>query len=103
MNRQQLVDERSRALHLKIAYKLRNHPEFWTIPEQNLRRWEEKMGGVPPAMYEWYRILRTASREEILSLLESPSEEAARLRSSSPFTGILSQDERAEIMKSFQG
>jgi len=61
------------------------------------------MGGVSPAIYEWSRILRTYSKEEILSLLENQSEEAARLRSSSPFTGILSQDEREEIMNTFKG
>ena len=44
----------------------------------------------------------TYSKEKILSLLESPSEEAARLRSSSPFTGILSQSEREEILKAFK-
>jgi len=41
------------------------------------------------------------SREHILGILESDSEESARLRSSSPFTGILTDIERKKIF-SFQ-
>jgi hypothetical protein len=102
MNRQQLADKRSQALHSKIAEKLRVHPELWTILEENIQRWEQKMGGLPPALYEWSCILHTYSKEEILTLLESSSEEAIRLRSSSPFTGILSQVEREDIMNAFK-
>lgn len=102
MNRHQLADKRSHALHSKIAEKLRTHPELWTLVEQNIQRWAHNMKGLPPALYEWSRILHTFSKEEILSLLESPSEEAVRLRSSSPFTGILSPAERETIMNAFQ-
>jgi hypothetical protein len=103
MNRQQLADERSRIFHLRIAEKLRLHPELWAIPEQNIQRWEKTLGRVSPAIYEWSRILHTYSREQIFSILESPSEEAIRLRSSSPFTGILSESEREEILNTFKG
>jgi len=41
---------------------------------------------------EWKRILDTNTKEQILLFLESNSEESARLRSSSPFTGILSDN-----------
>ncbi len=102
MNRQQIADKRSRALHAQIAEKLRIHSELWAIPEENIHRWERTMGGLSLALYEWNQILHTYSKEKILSLLESPSEEAARLRSSSPFTGILSQSEREEILKAFK-
>ena len=102
MTRQQLADKRSQALHTKIAEKLRAFPELWIIPEQNLQRWEQTMEGLSPALYEWHQILHTYSKERIFSLLESPSEEATRLRSSSPFTGILSQSERKEILNAFK-
>jgi hypothetical protein len=102
MNRQQLADKRSKALHAKIALKLRTNPHLWKIPRQNIQRWGNKMGGLPPALYEWNHILETSSKEDILSILESESEEAKRLRSSSPFTGILNDSERMEILQSFQ-
>lgn len=100
MNRHQLAEVRSRVLHTKIAEKLRLHPELWTIPEENLQRWTQTLG-VCPALIEWQQMLRTMTHETILDILESPSEEANRLRSSSPFTGILSPSERTEISNMF--
>ena len=97
MNRHQLAEQRSRMLHRKIAAKLRDHPNLWRIPWQNLQRWEKQMQQLPPALVEWRQILQTMPREEILMLLESDSEEAARLRSSSPFTGILNEVERQRV------
>ena len=102
MNRHQLADERSKALHRKIAAKLQQFPELWEMPEQNIRRWAEQMGGVLPATDEWYQILRQRTHSEILALLISDSEEAQRLRSSSPFTGILTEAEREETFRLFR-
>jgi hypothetical protein len=102
MNRHQLADGRSRAFHVKIAAKLRANPQLWDIPKRNIQRWEKKMGGLPPAIYEWNCILQTYPKEAILTILESYSEEAKRLRSSSPFTGILNSSERKEIIESFK-
>ncbi len=101
MNRHQRADERSRAFHARIAAKLRVHPELWDIPRQNLQRWEDEMHGLPPALSEWRHILQMVSREKVLALLESPSEEAIRLRSSTPFTGILTEAERQRILEAF--
>ena len=50
---------------------------------------------------EWDHILNTTAKEQILSILESSSEEAVRLRSSSPFTGILTENERLSIFEYF--
>jgi len=50
---------------------------------------------------EWEYILTEYSRERILAVLESDSEEAVRLRSSSPFTGILNDTERKIIFELF--
>lgn len=97
MNRHQLAEQRSKVLHRKIAAKLREHPNLWRIPWQNLQRWEKQMQQLPPALVEWRQILQTMPREEILMLLESDSEESVRLRSSSPFTGILTEVERQHI------
>ena len=50
-----------------------------------------------PSVIEWEYILDKYSKEQILAILESDSEESTRLRSSSPFTGILSDIERKNI------
>jgi hypothetical protein len=100
MNRHELAEERSRVLHTQIAAKLRQHPELWALPEANLQRWVHALGTCP-ALLEWQQMLRTLAHEAILTILESPSAEACRLRSSSPFTGILSPTERTEISNTF--
>ena len=101
MNKQKRSDERSLALHRMIAEKLRHTPSLWQIPQDNIARWKERSGRLPPSIGEWERILNTKAREEILALLESDSEESIRLRSSSPFTGILSENERVKIFGSY--
>ncbi len=100
MNRQQLADQRSREFHKRIALKLKISPELWKIPEENLQRWMTTYHA--PALSEWQQIFRTCTKEEILALLESDSEDADRLRSSSPFTRILTQKERREILQRFK-
>jgi hypothetical protein len=102
MNRQRRADERSKALHKEIAIKLRNQPDLWYIPKNNLMRWEKMRGRLVPALSEWEQILNTKTREHILSILEGDSEESNRLRSSSPFVGILNQNERRKIFESYR-
>ena len=102
MNRHVLADERSRVFHTQIAKKLRVEPQLWSIPEHNLQRWKKRMGSLPLSLYEWDRIFHTYSKEDILEILESNSEEAQRLRSSSPFTGILTSEERDHILRTFE-
>jgi len=101
MNMQRRSDERSIALHQEVAEKLRRNPVLWDIPRKNLERWKQLQDGLSRALEEWERILQQKNQEQILALLESDSEEAIRLRSSSPFTGILHEDERKKIFESF--
>ena len=97
MNMQRRADERSASLHKEIAKKLRMHRELWDIPRQNIIRWKKRRGSGAPAINEWENIFNVKSREEILSILEGNNEESVRLRSSSPFTGILNENERMMI------
>ena len=101
MNMQRRADERSVALHKEIAEKLKSNPALWDIPRKNLARWKQRHDGLSRALEEWERIFHQKTNEEIISLLESVSEESMRLRSSSPFTGILNDDERKKIFRSF--
>ena len=84
-----------------IAEKLRHTPSLWQIPQNNISKWKERKGHLPLPIREWEHILNTKTHEHILALLESDFEESIRLRSSSPFTGILSERERATIFESY--
>jgi hypothetical protein len=101
MNQQHRADERSLALHLAIADKLLGQPQLWEIPSQNLLRWQLQMGQLPPALQEWKHVLNTWSRDHILALLKESSQSATRLRSSSPFAGVLTESERLQVFQRF--
>jgi hypothetical protein len=101
MNLQKRSELRSIALHREIAKKLKNNPKLWDIPQKNIEKWKKQRGRLIPAFMEWENILENNKREQILFILESDSEEAVRLRSSSPFTGILTESERKRIFESF--
>ena len=102
MSMQIRSDERSKALHRKIAEKLRNNPSLWDIPKRNIAKWKSRRGILTPAVREWEHILNTSPKERILSILEADSEESVRLRSSSPFTGILTDSERKRIFEFYR-
>jgi len=102
MNMQKRSDERSKTLHREIAKKLRNNPELWAVPKTNISRWKKRRKSPMPSVIEWEYILNKHTKEQILTILESDSEESARLRSSSPFTGILSDIERKNIFKLYE-
>ena len=102
MNMQKRADERSKALHLLIAKKLRKNPELWDIPMNNICRWKKARRNPAASMLEWEKILKNYGKQRILKILEGDSEESIRLRSSSPFTGILSEMERMAIFELFR-
>ncbi len=99
MNMQERSEKRSRKLHGEIAKKLRRNPDLWEIPKNNIIRWKKRRKSLTPALVEWERILESLAKKQILSILEGASEDSIRLRSSSPFTGILGDDERKAIFE----
>ena len=91
---------RSLAFHRAIARKLRNNPGLWDVPLDNIERWSSQDANLGDVYREWLHILKSSDRERILALLENADEESKRLRSSTPFTGILTEAERLEIVLS---
>jgi hypothetical protein len=94
------VDERSRALHARIADKLRAQPSLVAVAVGNLDRWE-RLRGRDAAADEW-RSLLDAPFPELLRLLTEESENADRLRQSSPFAGILTDEERTAVFQHYE-
>lgn len=94
------IDQRSLALDRMIAEKLRADPELLQRARNTLQNWIlQRQPTVPKPLLEWETILATWPLERILALLVSSEEEARRLRQSSPFCGILTEQERLRIFQ----
>jgi hypothetical protein len=96
------LDEFALAYHRAVAERLRAEPE--TVLERarrNLNRWTEGDAfgaGELASLEEWRRILGEADVERLVEIMTDSSDEGQRLRSSSPFVGVLSPEERLEIL-----
>lgn len=95
------VDLFSLTLHRAVAKKmLLNEAEVLRIARDNLDRWLKKPGfagreGRP--LRECKTILDSTPPEEIRRIITSDTDEGQRLRSSSPFAGVLTEAERNKI------
>ena len=90
------LDERSLALHRLVVEKVQADPALLDKAQENVRRWQEASGSPSLALAEWEEIL-SAPVDQVAAFLVERSERATRLRQSSPFAGILTEDERRAI------
>ena len=101
----EILDDRSLEMDRVIAEKIRANPKLVQIALANYERWlanpdySESNG---QAVLEWKSIIENSSVEALVTFLESSSEEARRLRQSSPFCGILTPDERQAIFRKYE-
>lgn len=68
---------------------------------RNLHRWTEGDAfgaGEWASLEEWRAILGEADVDRLIEIMSNTSDEEQRLRSSSPFVGTLSSEERLEIL-----
>ena len=84
-----------------ICQKLQDHPDLIQIPNCNIQKWEQREGETDPALEEWKTLLN-GSREKIYEILIGTDSESQRIRSSSPFAGVLTQKERLQIIKKYK-
>lgn len=97
-----ILDARSLAMHCKIAQKIAQDPALLDKAKANLERWSAKsQDPQPPYLREWEKILERPW-PEVAELITSMSEDATRLRSSSPFAGVLTAAERDQIYEAFR-
>ena len=96
------LDEFALAYHRAVAERLRAEPEaVLEHARQNLRRWAEGdvFGpGEQASLEEWRELLDEEGVDVLVELMTDASDEGQRLRSSSPFVGVLSPEERLEIL-----
>ena len=94
-NQSNFVDLFSLMLHTSVSEKLRLNPnEVLQIARDNLNRWLKNENS---ALLEWQQILDNRTPEEIIKIITQDTDEGQRLRSSSPFVGVLSESERDKI------
>jgi len=97
-----ILDARSLAMHCKITQKILRDPDLLDKARENLERWSAKSADLlPQYLHEWQEILKRPW-PEIAEIITSMSEDATRLRSSSPFAGILTAEERDQIYAAFR-
>lgn len=90
------IDVFNLMLHRAVAEKLRQDAKpVLQIARDNLNRWLKKNEN--SALLEWRQLLETHTPEEIIKIISQDTDEGQRLRSSSPFVGVLSEVERERI------
>lgn len=90
--------ERSLALHEAVAHKLRENPELLVRARAKLEEWIARGGRSTLLLIRWRDVL-AGSVEAVAAVLTDPSEDAAWLRSASPFAGILDPQTRLAILR----
>jgi hypothetical protein len=100
------IEERSIALHRAVAERIRGNPKLMEEAIINLQRYlkqslSDSRKPICP-LVEWQELLENQSLEEILDFMVSDSERAKRLRQSSPFSGILTPQERWRIYEAYR-
>jgi hypothetical protein len=97
-----VLDARSLALHALAARRIAAEPRLLQRARATLKRWLERYGERPPAaLREWQELLERPWQEVAAKATEL-SEDAARLRQSSPLGSLISQAERRRVYDAFR-
>ena len=98
----QFLDDFALAYHLAVVERLRERPDAVVEhARRNLNRWLEGDAfgpGARQSVEEWLKILDGSDVERLTRIITDLSDEGQRLRSSSPFVGALTPEERLEIL-----
>src|ERR1017187_6566266 len=95
-----MIDARNRELHQIIAGKIRQNPALIRQVKETLERWFREMDESERghgSLVEWQHWLGKQPLSQVLDFLASEDEEACRLRQSTPFVGLLTEQERSAV------
>ena len=96
------IDARSLALHCLIAQKIRNNPALLEQAKHTLMAWRSKVAAASlPYLDEWEKLLNQGL-DTCLAVATAENEYATALRQSSPFTSILSHQERFIFLRTWK-
>ena len=97
-----VLEARSLAMHVLAARKIARDPALLERARLTLRRWQARYpDGGPAALTEWARLL-SRPWPEVAALVTAQTEEAVRLRQSSPLTTLLAPAERRRVYEAFR-
>ena len=91
------IDKRSLEMASIVVERIDADPTLVRIAHENFQRWRQHQGELGLADREWRAILNRPW-DQIREILLDRSEERQRLRSSHPFRGIVSEEERRTII-----
>lgn len=90
--------EKSHELHQSVKAKLLTNPEIVISRAlSNICQWEKSMGFSSFWYTKWHSILKEGV-DSIVAVLDGMDEQSIDLRANSPFTGILTDEERLNIL-----
>src|SRR5262249_35051114 len=96
------LDKFALAYHRVVAERLRTEPKtVLELARRNLNRWMGGDGfsaGEKASLEEWLKVLGKMDVDNLIKIITDTSNEGQRLRSSSPFVGALTSEERLEIL-----
>lgn len=88
------------ALSRATAAKIRANPSLIDVARDNLEKWRSNQGGqLSASLEEWERILRFLTVSELVDFITSRTPKADRLRQSDPFPGVLTEQEREQVLQ----
>lgn len=102
MRTHQEIDQRSLEFHRLVAERVMRDPALFNKARMTLARWRQTVCvSSQPYLQEWDRLMDQGV-EICLSVAVEDSERAAALRQSSPFSGVLTNQERFAFLKQWR-
>ena len=97
-----LYDAKSLALHSRIARNISKDPKLLDKARENLRRRRDNYDpdALPPFIEKWEELLARPA-QELAAFLVAVTDDAVSLRHLSPFAGVLTEEERLNILDAF--
>ena len=94
----EIRQNRARVAEVGLAKKIDADRTLLQVGLDNIERWAKLHGGLPRAHEEWRNLIEGEPWEKLRDMLIEESDEGQRLRSSSPFAGIVTPAERERIL-----
>jgi hypothetical protein len=97
-----VAEARSLALHVLAARRIAAEPRLLERARATVARWLERYGERPPAALREWQALLERPWQEVAARATELSDDAARLRQSSPLATLLSAAERRRVHDAFR-
>ena len=92
------IDQKVLELTRITVARIDENPALVCVGLENIERWTRQKGGYLPRCHtEWKQLIEQHPWERLREMLLEESDEGQRLRSSHPFRGLVTDEERAKI------